>query len=358
MDINIVDLTAEQLRPVPEEFQFGRTFSNRMFSQKYNPEAGWHDPQIGAYEPIVMDPSTAVLHYAQEIFEGLKAYRRPDGNINLFRPWENARRFNNSARRMSMQTVDEEGHVEAIAKLVELEHAWVPSGDGATLYIRPVMIATDAALGVYASHTYLHYIIVGPVGNYYAGGIAPVSVLISDKYRRAVRGGTGAAKTGGNYAASLIASEEAKNQGYTQVLWLDAITGKEIEEVGTMNIMFVYEGRKIVTPKLTGSILPGVTRDSLLTLGRDLGYEVEEGTLLVDDVLRDIENGHITEVFGCGTAVVVSPVGRLGYQGKDYIVNNQEIGPVAQHLYLELTDIQFGRKKDPYGWTMTIDVNS
>ncbi len=357
MEIKIVDLTAEQDRPVPAEYKFGHTFSNRMFSQKYSPEKGWHEATIGPFAPLTLSPATAVLHYAQEIFEGLKAYRRPDGHINLFRPWENARRFNQSARRMSMQTVDEEDHVQAIASLVELEQAWVPSGDGATLYIRPVMIATDEAIGVYASHTYLHYIIVGPVGNYYTGGMAPVSVLISDEYRRAAKGGTGAAKTGGNYAASLIASEEAKKKGYTQVLWLDATTGRLIEEVGTMNIMFVYEGRRIVTPALTGSILPGVTRDSILTLGRDLGYEVKETEIDVEEALRDIESGLITEVFGCGTAVVVSPVGRLGYRGKDYIVNNQEIGPVAQHLFLELTDIQFGRKKDPYGWTMKIEVD-
>lgn len=356
MDIKIEKLTPEQTKPVPTEFQFGRTFSNRMYTCHYDSDKGWHDPKIGPYGPLVLDPATSVFHYSQEIFEGLKAYKRPDGHINLFRPWENAARFNRSAERMSMKTVDAEDHVQAIASLVELEHEWIPSGDGTSLYIRPAMIATDPFLGVAASQTYLHYIIVGPVGNYYAEGMAPVGVLISDDYRRAVRGGTGAAKTGGNYSASLIASEKAKAKGYTQVLWLDAIHGKFVEEVGTMNIMFVYEGKKIVTPKLTGSILPGVTRDSLLTLAPDLGYEVSEEEIEIEQMLADVKSGKITEVFGCGTAVVVSPVGWFGYRGENIDVNHRQMGPIAQQLYDALTDIQFGRAKDPYGWTMKIEV--
>ena len=356
MNIDLIPLTPEQIKPIPTELQFGTNFTSRMFSQKFTPDAGWHEAQIGPYKPFTLDPSALVFHYGQEIFEGTKAYRRPDGHINLFRPWDNAKRFNDSAQRMSMQGVDVEDHVAAIAKLVELEHEWVPRQPGAALYIRPTMIATDEFIGMRASQSYLHYIITCPVGNYYATGLAPISVFISTEYRRAVKGGTGAAKTGGNYAASLMVAEEVKKQGYIQVLWLDAIHGRYIEEVGTMNIMFVYEGKKIVTPKLTGSILPGVTRASLLQLAPDLGYEVEEGTIDVEEMLADVQSGKITEVFGCGTAVVISPVGKFGYQGQDCQVGDGEVGPVARHLYQELTDIQFGRKPDPYGWTYKIEV--
>jgi branched-chain amino acid aminotransferase len=356
MNIDIAPLTPEQTKPIPSELTFGTNFTNRMFSQKYTPETGWHSAQIGPYQPITLDPSALVFHYGQEIFEGTKAYRRPDGHINLFRPWDNAKRFNDSAERMSMQPVDVEDHVAAIAQLVELEHEWVPDQQGAALYIRPTMIATDEYIGMRASQSYLHYIITCPVGNYYSTGLAPVSVFISNEYRRAVKGGTGAAKTGGNYAASLMVSEQVKKEGFVQVLWLDAVHGRYVEEVGTMNIMFVYDGRKIVTPKLTGSILPGITRASLLTLAPDLGYEVEEGMIDVNEMLADVQSGKITEVFGCGTAVVISPVGKFGYEGQEYIVNNNEVGPVASKLYQELTDIQFGRKEDPYGWTYKIEV--
>ncbi len=355
MDIKIEKLDESQLRPVPEDFGFGNVFANRMYSQEYA-DGSWGEAKIGAYSDFTMSPASSVFHYGQEIFEGLKAYRRPDGHVNLFRPWENAKRFNNSASRMSMPMVDVEDHVASIAKLVEIEQEWVPSAAGSSLYVRPTMIATDSALGMRASSRYKHFVIVGPVGNYYASGMAPVAVYISDEYRRAAHGGTGAAKTGGNYAASMIASEQAKQKGYVQVLWIDSAQGKYVEEVGTMNIMFVYGGKKIVTPKLTGSILPGITRDSLLKMAPDLGYEVVEEMIEVEQMLADIESGAITEVFGCGTAVVVSPVGRFGYRGKDYCLDETNVGPVAQHLYDELTAIQFGRKEDPYGWTMKIEV--
>ncbi len=357
MDIKILPLDETKLKTPPtDDFGFGNKFSNRMFSQKYTPELGWHDATIGPYAPFSLEPATAVFHYAQEIFEGTKAYRRPDGNINLFRPWENMRRFTNSARRMAMAPVDEEEHLAAIIKLIELEQEWVPTYPGATLYIRPTMIATDAALGVHASHSYLHFVIVGPVGPYFKGGFSPVPVYISDKYRRAVRGGVGDAKTGGNYAASLLVGEEAQAKGYSQVLWLDAIEGRYIEEVGAMNICFVYEGHKIVTPPLTGSILPGVTRQSVLELGRDLGYEVAEEMIDVHDMLSDIQSGKITEVFGCGTAAVIAPVGKFGFEEKEYIINDYQSGPVSKHLYDELTGIQYGRIPDRFGWTLTITV--
>ncbi|MFZ1400090.1 MAG: branched-chain amino acid aminotransferase [Candidatus Promineifilaceae bacterium] len=358
MELEVVELDPTTLKTPPtDDFGFGNKFSNRMFSQKYSPEQGWHDAKIGPYENFSLPPSTAVFHYAQEIFEGTKAYRRADGNINLFRPWENMKRFNNSARRMSMAVVDEEEHLSAIVKLIELEHDWVPNVDGASLYIRPTMIATDPALGVHASSSYLHFVIVGPVGAYFKEGFNPVPVYISDKYRRAVRGGVGDAKTGGNYAASLFVSEDAKKKGYSQVLWLDAIEGRYVEEVGAMNICFVYEGQKIVTPPLTGSILPGITRKSVLELGRDLGYDVSEEPVDVHQMLADVQSGKITEVFGCGTAAVIAPVGKFGFQDQEYLINDNQPGPVSKHLYDELTGIQYGRIPDRFNWTLTIDVN-
>ena len=354
MDIQLNLVPTADRKPIPTQLAFGQNFTDHMFRQKYTAEVGWHAAEIGPYEPITLDPAALVFHYAQEIFEGTKAYRTPDGHVNLFRPWENAKRFNFSAERMSMATVDVEDHVLAIAKLVETDQAWVPSADGSSLYIRPTMIATEAGIGVKASHSYLHFIITCPVGNYYPQGMSAVPVFISDEYRRAVKGGTGAAKTGGNYAASLYVSEQVKQKGYVQVLWLDAVTGRYIEEVGTMNIMFVYEGKKVVTPALTGSILAGITRDSLLRLAPDLGYEVAEELLEVEQVLADIQSGKITEAVGCGTAVVVSPVGKFGYKGQDYTVGDGQVGPVASHLYKALTDIQYGRVPDPYGWIHTI----
>lgn len=358
MDIQILPLDESNLKTPPtDDFGFGDKFTNRMFSQKYSPEKGWHDAKIGPYEPLVLAPSTAVFHYAQEIFEGTKAYRRPDGHINLFRPWENMKRFNVSARRMAMASVDEEAHLSAIARLIEMEQAWVPTYPGASLYIRPTMIATDPALDVHASKSYLHFVILGPVGPYFKQGFSPVPVYISDQYRRAVRGGVGDAKTGGNYAASLFVGVEAQAKGYSQVLWLDAIEGRYIEEVGAMNICFVYAGQKIVTPPLTGSILPGITRQSIIELGRDLGYEVTEEMLDVHQMLADIQSGNITEVFGCGTAAVIAPVGKFGFQDKEYLINDGQSGPVAKHLYDELTGIQYGRVPDRFGWIMTIEAN-
>ncbi len=353
MHIKIVPLAPEALKPVVTSPAFGKVFSNRMFTQEYTSELGWHNAEIGAYRPIVLDPAAAVFHYGQEIFEGTKAYRRPDGGINLFRPWENAARFNRSAMRMAMQQVDPENHVEAIAALVREEAAWVPSADGSSLYIRPTMIATVPELGVVASSHYLHYIIVGPVGAYFANGFNPVGVYISDEYVRAVKGGTGAAKTGGNYASSLIVGEQVRKLGYQQVLWLDGVERRYVEEVGAMNIGFV-RGKEILTPELSGSILEGITRESVLKMAPDLGYSVREERIDVDDMLRQVEQGKISESFGMGTAAVIAPIGRFGYKGKDYTVGNGQPGPVAQHLYKSLTDLQYGRREDPYGWTMKL----
>jgi branched-chain amino acid aminotransferase len=357
MDMKILPLNDDDIKTPPtDDFGFGDKFGNRMFMQIYSAGEGWHSAQIKPFENFSLSPATAVFHYAQEIFEGTKAYRRDDGNINLFRPWENMRRFNRSAARMAMPVVDEEEHLTAIARLIELEHEWVPAHPGASLYIRPTMIATEPALGVRASNNYIHYVIVGPVGPYFKQGFNPIPVYISDQYRRAVRGGVGDAKTGGNYAASLFVGEEAKAKGYSQVLWLDAVEGRYVEEVGAMNICFVYEGNRIVTPPLTGSILPGITRKSVLELGADLGYEVAEEAVEVSEMLGAIEAGTITEVFGCGTAAVIAPVGKFGFQEKEYFINSNEVGPIARHLYTELTDIQYGRIPDRFGWTYIIDV--
>jgi branched-chain amino acid aminotransferase len=356
VDIRVIPLKDSEIRGgLSGKLSFGRTMTDRMFSQQYTPAKGWHDAVIGPYRPLTLDPATAVFHYAQEIFEGTKAYKREDGRINLFRPWENMRRFSNSARRLAMPAVDEEEHLAAVLQLVELEQSWVPDPPGA-LYIRPVMIATEPALGVHASESYLHYIILSPVGSYFPQGFSPVPVFISDKYRRAVIGGVGDAKTGGNYAASLKAGAEAAEKGYSQVLWLDAIHGRYIEEVGAMNICFVYEGEHIITPPLSGSILPGITRDSVITLGRDLGYQVSEELIDVHEMLADIRSGKITEVFGCGTAAVIAPVGKFGFRDEEYVINDSQAGPVAERLYDELTGIQYGRIADRFGWTTTIDL--
>lgn len=358
MEIDIVPLLEAQRKPIPREIRtFGTVFSDRMFTQRYDEGIGWHDAKIEPYGPIYLEPSGAVFHYAQEIFEGTKAYRRPDGDINLFRPIENMKRFNEGARRMMMPQVDEEDHLEALIKLIELDHAWVPAGSEAALYIRPTMIATDPTLGVHASHSYLHFIIIGPVGPYFNTGYKPVAVYISDDYVRAVRGGTGDVKTGGNYAASLLVTEQVKSLGYKQVLWLDALQRRYVEEIGAMNIAFVYNGRHIVTPQLTGSILAGVTRDSVLRLAPDLGYTASEALIDVQTVLADIRSGEITEAFGMGTAAVIAPVEKFGFKGQDYVIDGGVVGPVAQDLYQTLTDIQYGRIPDPYSWTHRIYLN-
>ena len=349
-----IESTTTREAVLAQPLGFGRVFSGRMFTRHYSAERGWHDAAIVPYQPLVLDPAAQVFHSGQMIFEGTKAYRRPDGNLNLFRVEENAERFNRSAHRMGMPSVPVAEHVEAIERLVALEHAWVPNEAGAALYVRPVMISTEPTLEVRASREYLHFIILSPVGPYFAGGFDPVSVKVSDDYVRAVRGGTGEAKTPGNYAGSLLATELARQQGYQQVLWLDAVERRYIDEVGAMNSAFVYGGTDIVTPPLAGSILPGVTRDSLLRLAADLGFQARTERLAIDQVLADIEAGRITEAFCMGTAAVVAPVGRLGYQGRDITVNGNAAGPVAKAMFQRLCDIQFGRVDDPFGWTRLV----
>ncbi|WP_076418999.1 branched-chain amino acid aminotransferase [Colwellia sp. UCD-KL20] len=356
MSITIQPLDVNQRRSCPENFAFGTTFSDHMFTQEYDQASGWNNALISPYHSLSLDPSAAVFHYSQEIFEGLKAYRSPTDVINLFRPEENIKRFNRSASRMVMPQVDEALHLDAIKSLIALDHQWVPSQNGSSLYIRPTMIATSPKLGLGASSNYQHFIICGPAGAYFEGGLEPIAVHVADKYRRAVVGGVGEAKTGGNYAASLYASEDVVKKGYSQVLWLDAVEGRYVEEVGAMNICFVYEGKRIVTPSLSGSILPGVTRDSLLKLAPTLGYEVAEERLDIELILADIASGKITEVFGCGTAAVISPVGVLCFKDKDYVVNNQKTGAVSKHLYDVLTGIQYGTHEDTFNWVQPVEI--
>lgn len=356
MKINVIPLadTQNKSRPNENNLGFGKYFTDRMFIQKYSTEKRWYDAKIEPYHPLSLDPAAAVFHYGQEIFEGLKAYRTDKNTINLFRPFENAKRFNRSAARMSMPTIDENDHVDAISQLVKLEKSWIPSSPDTSLYIRPTMIATDAVLGVHASHHYTHFVILSPVGAYFAAGLNPISVYISDTYRRSVKGGTGEAKTGGNYGASLIVGEEASKYQCSQVLWLDAVEGKFVEEVGSMNICFVYRDGHIVTPPLSGSILSGITRMSILELAPSLGHSVSEARVPVDKLLADIKSGEVTEVFGTGTAAVIAPVGSFIYQAQSYVIGGNQVGTVTQKLRQTLTDIQTGRAKDTMGWVHPI----
>ncbi len=356
LDIRVEPVAQSAPSSLPNPLGFGRHFTARMFTQHYTAGRGWHDARIGPYQPLALDPAAQVFHCGQMIFDGTKAYARPDGDINLFRVRKNAERFNHSAARLAMPEVDVAQHVQAITELVGLEHDWVPRQDGAALYIRPVMLATEHTLEVRASRSFLHYIILSPVAPYFAGGFKPVSVLVADEYVRTVRGGTGEAKTPGNYAGSLAGTEHAIDAGFQQVLWLDGVERRFIDEVGAMNIAFVYEGRHIRTPMLSGAILRGVTRDSLLTLAPDLGYTVEEDRLDIHEVMRDIESGKITEAFGMGTGAVIAPVGRLGYRSGSHAIASGNAGPVAHKLFKSLTDIQYGRVPDPYGWTQRVAV--
>jgi len=358
MEIKLTRVREDQRKPIPADdaqLGFGRYFSDHMFLYSYSPDKGWHDARIVPYGPLPLDPATMVLHYGQEAFEGLKAYRGPDGAIRLFRYKKNLERLNNSARRLCMPTFDVDVVSDAMKQLVLLDKDWIPKTEGCALYIRPNLIGVDPFLGVRPSQTFLLYIIVGPVGAYYPEGFNPVSIYVSDQLVRAVRGGIGEAKTSGNYAASLYGQMEAKKKGYTQVLWLDGIEHKYIEEVGTMNIFFVI-GDEAITSPLTGSILPGVTRDSVLNILRAWGHKVSERLLSIDEVVAASENHTLKEVFGTGTAAVISPVGNIHYQGKTYRVADGRTGPLSYKLYEHILAVQYGKEPDPYGWTERIDL--
>ncbi|MBQ4153341.1 MAG: branched-chain amino acid aminotransferase, partial [Oscillospiraceae bacterium] len=332
-----------------DKLGFGKVFTDHMFMMDWDKENGWHDAQILPFGPITLSPACNVFHYAQETFEGLKAYRTADGSIQLFRPEENFNRLNNSNIRLAMPTLDVDFCIEALKKLIEIDQEWVPYSDGHSLYIRPFCIATEPNLGAHNTTSVKFMIILSPVGAYYPGGLNPVNIYVESNYVRAVRGGTGFAKTGGNYAASMAAQEEAGAQGFSQVLWLDGVERKYIEEVGAMNVFFVL-GDEIVTPELRGSILPGITRKSVIEILKKWGYKVSERKITVDELIEAYKKGEFTEMFGSGTAAVISPVGLLRYQDIDMKLSDGKIGELSQRLYDEMTGIQWGKKEDTYGW--------
>jgi branched-chain amino acid aminotransferase len=354
MNISITKTTCPKEKPDSSTLGFGKIFTDHMFMMDYNSEKGWYNARIIPFAPIALHPASTVLHYGSEIFEGLKAYRRADGQVQLFRPMENIRRLNNSAERLCLPQIPEEDALEALTTFVQCEQDWTPSAPGTSLYLRPFLYGNDETLGVHAVHNATFVIIASPVGSYYKEGINPVKIMIEDQDVRAVRGGTGYAKCGGNYAASNRAGKRAEEQGYSQVLWLDGVERKYIEEVGAMNVMFKIAG-EIVTPMLSGSILPGITRKSCIEVLKKEGYTVHERLLSIDELKEAMENGTLEEAWGCGTAAVVSPIGELFYQGVHYPVNNGQIGEVTQHLYDTLTGIQWGRIEDTFGWTMPLD---
>lgn len=354
MDIKITRTKNPKRKPEKgEKLGFGKIFTDHMFIMDYTEGIGWHDARIVPYGEISLEPSAMIFHYGQEMFEGLKAYRGVDGKTRLFRPDMNAKRANSSNERLCIPQIPEEDFVEAIKAVVKVDEDWIPEEEGTSLYIRPFIIATDAFLGVAPSKTYMFIIILAPSGAYYENGLAPVGIWIEDDYVRAVRGGIGYAKTGGNYAASLAAQVKAHDDGYSQVLWLDGVERKYIEEVGAMNIFFKIDG-KIVTPMLNGSILPGITRNSVIELCKSMGCEVEERRISVDELVEAAHSGRLEECFGTGTAAVISPVGKLRYKNEVFTINNNEIGDLSQKLYDTITGIQWGKCEDNFNWSVTL----
>ncbi|MEI6609560.1 MAG: branched-chain amino acid aminotransferase [Deltaproteobacteria bacterium] len=356
MEIKIIKATPKKMKAKPKDeskLGFGKVVTDHFFNIKYKEGQGWHSAVIEPYRPLQLDPTAMCLHYGQEIFEGLKAYRGPKGEVYLFRPKENIKRMNISAERLCMPLMDEEIFLEAIKKLVVLEKDWVPKGEGTSLYIRPIMIATEAALGVHPANEYLFFIVVGPVGAYYPQGFSPTKMFVSQDHVRATKGGTGHVKAAINYAASLFATRIATNKGYTQVLWLDAIENKYIEEVGTSNIFFVIDD-ELITPPLGGTILPGITRNSVIKLAKHFKIKVVERLITIHEVIESSKNGKLKEAFASGTAAIISPVGQIHYRGRDYLINGGKTGPIAEKLYNEILQIQYGMKEDPFKWRVQI----
>jgi branched-chain amino acid aminotransferase len=329
---------------------FGRVFTDHMVTVRWDEGKGWYDARVEARGPIPVDPASAVLHYAQEIFEGLKAYRAVDGGITLFRPDANARRFRDSAARMAMAPVPEQLFLDSLRELITIDQAWVPDAPESSLYLRPFMFANEVFLGVKPSSEYLFLVIASPVGSYFKGGVKPVTVWVSNDYTRAAPGGTGAAKCGGNYAASLIAQAEATEHGCDQVVFLDAVEQRFVEELGGMNVFFVHDDGSITTPPLSGSILPGITRESLLILAADLGFQVREEPYAIDQWRADARSGRLREAFACGTAAVITPIGTVRLSTHEFVVGDGGTGEVTERLRTALVDIQRGRAEDPYGW--------
>ena len=337
-------------KPNPDTLRFGTEFTDHMFVMDYEEGKGWHDGKIVPYGPLVLDPAAVVFHYAQEMFEGLKAYKTADGKVQLFRPDMNAKRTNRTNDRLCIPQMDEELYVEAIKALVSVDADWIPQKEGTSLYIRPFIIADEPFLGVRRSNHYKFIIILGP---YYVGGLTPTKLYVEDKYVRATDGGTGEAKCGGNYAASLKAQEEAHAKGYEQILWLDGVHRKYVEEVGTSNAFFVI-GDEVITAPLDGTILPGITRDSVIAILKKKGIKVSERKLAIDEVVQAYKDGNFKEMFASGTAAVISPVGELCYKGESMIINDREIGPIAQELYDTIYGIQTGTVADEMGWTVEV----
>jgi len=356
MKISVELIAKEKLKPLftdPLTLPFGRYFTDYMFTMEYSQGQGWKNPCIKPYQPLILEPSANVFHYSQEVFEGQKAYQSQKGEILMFRPLDNARRMNRSLQRLCMPEIDENVFLQAECELLKLEKRWIPTQKGASLYIRPAVIGTEAALGVKASNDFLFFIILSPVGPYFKEGFKPVSLWVSDTYARAGSGGTGEAKTGGNYAGSLLATREAVLKGYSQVLWLDACEHRYVEEVGAMNIFFVVDG-KLVTPSLDGTILHGITRKSVLELASELGIQPEERKIAIDEVIGGIQTGKLTEIFGAGTAATISPVGKIGYKGKDYTINDKNNTNWAQTFFDTLIGLQYGEIPDRYGWVYKV----
>jgi branched-chain amino acid aminotransferase len=356
MDIAKTILPPEKLKPLftdASKLLFGQQFTDHIFTLKYNQEKGWHQPEIKPYGPLVMDPASLVFHYSQEVFEGQKAYISPEGDILMFRPMENAKRLNRSLERMCMPTIPEADILYCESELLKVEKRWIPDQKGTALYMRPTVIATEAVLGVRPSSEYLFFIILSPSGPYFPEGFNPVGLWVNREVSRAAEGGTGAVKAGGNYGGSLKAIKTALENGYSQVLWLDAKEHRYVEEVGAMNIFIVIDG-KLITPPLTGSILPGITRMSILDIASDLGIAIEEKMISIEEVCQGISDGRVTEMFGAGTAAVVSPIGKLNVDDREYTINKNQTGPWSTKIYQELTSIQYGEKPDPHNWVYRI----
>ncbi len=354
MEIKITKAT--NLKPKPEDSNlvFGKVFTDHMFTMDYTEKDGWHNAQILPYGKIELDPACMVLHYGQEVFEGMKAYRSDKGEILLFRPEKNFERLNQSNERLCIPKIDEEFCLDALKQLIKLDEDWVPRSEGTSLYIRPFIISTEIGLGVHPAKEYKFMIICCPVGSYYKEGLNPVKIYIENEYVRAVKGGTGFAKTGGNYATSLKGQEKAEKLNYSQVLWLDGKERKYIEEVGAMNVFFKIDG-KVITPSLEGSILPGITRNSVIEVLKSWNIPVEERKLSVEELLKAYNDGKLEEAFGTGTAAVISPIGEFNHEGRVMVVNNNKIGNLSQKLYDYLTSIQWGKVEDPFGWSKKVN---
>ncbi len=344
--------------PIPKADQgnltFGQNFTDHMFTMEYSVEKGWHNGEIVPFGPISLAPSSLIFHYGQSLFEGLKAYKTSEGKILLFRPDMNAKRSNSSASRMCMPQMDEELYVEAIKELVSLEREHIPTAPGTSLYIRPFMFATDRLLSVHASDTYKFVVILSPVGQYYSKGLSPTRLWVEQSYIRSAQGGTGETKCGGNYGCGLIAQQESEKKGFDQILWLDAKEHKYVEEVGSSNVFFVIDD-EVITPPLSGTILPGITRDSVIQLLKSKGHKVSERKLTIDEVIAAIKENRLKEAFGTGTAAVISAIGGLHYDGNDYVINNNEVGEITKNTYDTIRGIQIGEIEDKFNWTVEVE---